>query len=151
MIALLLTLACGGGEPPAPAAAPAPAPTPPKAAVAPAVEVGPDGPASITVPVLDAVATDAASVEAGAKVFADRGCGGCHKFGAKLVGPDLVGLYARRTVPWVERMILDPGVMVKQDPQAKEMFRSLMVEMPKQNVSNEELPALLAYLKAQGG
>ncbi len=150
MVTLLLTLACGGGEPPAPAAAPASAPAP-KPVAAPAVEVGPDGPASISVPALDAVPSDPAAIEAGAKVFADRGCGGCHKFGEKLVGPDLNGLYARRTLPWVERMILDPAVMVKQDPQAKEMFRSLMVEMPKQNVSTEELPALLAYLKAQGG
>ena len=81
-----------------PAAAPAKAPAP-----APAAVVGPDGPESIVVPPIAAIPTDAATVEAGAKVYAERGCGGCHKFGEKLVGPDLTGVFSRRSTPWVER------------------------------------------------
>jgi mono/diheme cytochrome c family protein len=114
-------------------------------------EVGPDGPSSIAVPTIAEVSSDPAIVAAGLEVFTAKGCGACHKFGAKLVGPDLKGVFTRRSIPWVERMITDPGVMVKQDPQAKQLFRELMVEMPKQGVSNEELPKLLAYLKSEGG
>jgi len=149
-VVCLLALGCSGGSAPAPSAAPAAAPapaSPPPAAAA----VGPDGPESIHIPAITAVPTDAGAVAAGAKVFADRGCGGCHKFGEKLVGPDLEGVFSRRSVPWVERMVTDPGVMVKQDPQAKELFRSILVEMPKQGVPEGDLPALLAYVKSQGG
>lgn len=146
-------LGCSDG--PAPAAAPAPAKpaaAPPAAAPAPPAEaVGPDGPSSIKVPDIAEIPTDAASIAAGEKVYSDRGCGGCHQFGSKLVGPDLTGVFARRTTPWVERMILEPSLMVKQDPQAKELFRSLMVEMPKQNVPEAELAPLLAYMKSKGG
>lgn len=153
MLVLGLLTACGG-EPAAPAAAPsAPKAAAPKAAAPtpPPEAVGPDGPESIVVPALASIPTDAASVEAGTKVYNDRGCGGCHKFGEKVVGPDLKGVLTRRTVPWVERMILDPGTMVKQDPQAKELFKATMVEMPKQNVTEQEIGPLLAYIKSQGG
>ncbi|MBM4368084.1 MAG: cytochrome c [Deltaproteobacteria bacterium] len=158
----LLTLglvACGGGDqstasnaagsPAAPAtpSTPAPRPTP-----APAAEtVGPDGPSSIPVPSIAEIPSDAGAIAEGEKVFAAKGCGGCHQFGSKLVGPDLNGLFARRTVPWVGRIILAPDLMVKQDPQAKKLLAELMVPMPDQNVSDEELPKLLAYIKSKGG
>ncbi len=154
MFALMLMTLTACAETPkeataAVAAAPAkPATAAPEAASAP---VGPDGPEGIKVPQLGAPSTEVATIAAGERVFADRGCGGCHKFGSKLVGPDLTGLFARRSVTWVARMVSDPAVMVKQDPQAKAMFRSLMVEMPKQNVPEADLAPLLAYLKAQGG
>ncbi|GDX79066.1 hypothetical protein LBMAG42_08770 [Deltaproteobacteria bacterium] len=151
-LVILSLLGCGDAPAPAPAPTTAPAAAPAPAAPAPVAEaVGPDGPASIKVPEIAAIPTDAASIAAGEKVFADRGCGGCHKFGAKLVGPDLSGIFTRRTIPWVERMISEPGVMVKQDPEAKALFRSLMVEMPKQNVPEADLAPLLAYVKSQGG
>lgn len=154
ILPMVLAFLAACSDAPAPTSAPpsTPAAAPAPAAPAPAAEaVGPDGPASIKVPEIAAVATDAASIAAGEKVFADRGCGGCHKFGAKLVGPDLNGLFARRSITWVERMISDPGVMVKQDPEAKALFRALMVEMPKQNVPEADLAPLLAYVKSQGG
>lgn len=152
MIAVLLSLlvACGGGEqkPAEPSATPA-APAAP-APAAPAVEVGPDGPTSIAVPSLDAVSTDAADIAAGEAIWGTRGCGGCHDFGKKVVGPDLSGLLTRRTLPWVERMVMEPEKMVKDDPTAKDLFKTHMVQMPKQGVTAEELPKLLAYLKSRG-
>ena len=87
----------------------------------------------------------------GQTVYRAKGCAACHKFGEKLVGPDLKGLFGRRSIVWIERQISEPSIMVKQDPQAKALFATYMVEMTKQGVSDEEMPKLLAYIKAQGG
>lgn len=145
---LFLLLACADD---APAAASAPAPAPP-AAPAPAAEVvGPDGPADIAVPLIASVSTTSADVQAGHEVWEARGCGGCHNFGTKLVGPDLVGVTTRRSVPWVERIIADPEAMTKRDPVAKDLFRSHMVQMPKQGVTDAELPQVIAYIRSKGG
>lgn len=149
-LTLAFLLAACGGEAPAPTPTAAPTPAAPPAA-APAAPVGPDGPTSIVIPTITSISTDPADIAGGLEVFTAKGCGACHKFGEKLVGPDLKGVFTRRSIPWVERMITDPGVMVKQDPQAKKLFGELMVEMPKQGVAEQELPSLLAYLKSQGG
>lgn len=150
MFALILMFACGGSpEVQAPPAAPPPA-APAAAPAAPAA-VGPEGPTSIAVPEIAAVSTDPAEIAAGEAVWGARGCGGCHAWGSKLVGPDLTGIFTRRPIPWVERMVLEPERMVKEDPVAKDLFRSLMVQMPKQGVTPEELPKLLAYIKSKGG
>lgn len=147
LLSLALT-ACGGGDAPTAAAPAKPVASTP---AAPAAEVGPDGPDSIKVAAIAEISTDPAVVAAGLTTFTDKGCGGCHKFGEKVVGPDLKGVFSRRSTTWVERMVADPGVMVKQDPQAKKLLRELMVEMPKQGVSDAEMPTLLAYIKSQGG
>lgn len=148
---LLLLVACGGGSTPAPstptpppAAAPATPPAPP-----PAAAVGPDGPESIAISPIAAVSTDPAVIAEGEAVFGTKGCGACHKFGEKLVGPDLKGVTARRTVPWIQRMIAEPEIMTKQDPVAKDMYRTLMVQMSKQGVSADEMPKLVAFLKSK--
>ncbi len=150
---LLLSLClsgCGRGDPPTAAgpAQPVVSAPAPSASVA---EVGPDGPDRIKVAPITEISTDAADIAAGLATFTAKGCGGCHKFGEKVVGPDLKGVLARRSPTWVERMIAEPGVMVKQDPQAKKLLRELMVEMPKQGVTDAEMPKLLAYVKSQGG
>lgn len=146
---LLVLLACGGGSAPAPtappqAAAPAAPPAPP-----PAAAVGPDGPESIAITPIAAVSTDPAVIAEGEAVFGAKGCGACHKFGEKLVGPDLKGVTARRSVPWIQRMISEPELMTKQDPVAKDMYRSMMVQMSKQGVSADEMPKLVAFLKSK--
>ncbi len=136
-------------------AAPSPptggAPAKPSPTMAPTEDVGPDGPADLAVPALAAIPTDPASIEAGKAVFETRGCGACHQFGTKLVGPDLTGVTQRRTIPWIERMILHPSEMVRRDPVAKDLFKTYLTEMTYQGVTEEELPNLLAYIKSQGG
>ena len=146
---LLFALACSS-EPAAPPAAPVAAPTAPAAPAAPAA-VGPDGPESIAVPALTAISTDAAEVAAGENIWGARGCGGCHAFGSKLVGPDLTGLTSRRSLPWTMRQIAEPEKMTREDPQSKKLLGEYMVQMPRQGVTPEELPKLLAYIKAKGG
>ncbi|MEQ1564563.1 MAG: cytochrome c [Myxococcota bacterium] len=136
---LAALIGCGSSES-APSPAPAPAaPAPPPAEVS----VGPDGPADLTVP---AFTVDPASADQGKAVFDAKGCGACHQFGSKLVGPDLSGIGERRSHQWIARMIRHPSVMVKKDPVAKQLFRETMVEMTDQGVADAELGPLISFL-----
>lgn len=113
------------------------------------VASGGDGPSDIVVPVLR-YATDSGSIERGNRLFTIKGCAGCHSFGrGKLIGPDLQGVTARRTLPWLERMILKPEVMIREDPAAKALFGQYMAAMGNQSVDPEtELGPILSFLKA---
>ena len=150
---MTLLAACNSAAPPAPpaaqptAAAPAAA-APAAAAAAPAVAVGPDGPESIAVPAIE-LSTDAAVIAKGQGVFDAKGCGACHQFGSKLVGPDLDGVLTRRSPTWAARMILHPEVMLKEDPVAKKLLAEQMVPMTNQGVAPEDIPALLSFLKSK--
>lgn len=110
---------------------------------------GGEGPATIKIPTV-VVPTDAASVARGQALFARKGCASCHSVGGgKLVGPDLAGVTARRTMPWLSRMILRPELMVRLDPLAQKLLAKYMAPMGNQHVeASQELPDLLAYLKS---
>ena len=157
MVALLLVvslLGCSTEAPaPAPKAPPAAAPaTPPPpaapAAAAPAAAVGPDGPESIVVPAFE-LSTDAAVIAKGQATFDAKGCGACHQFGSKLVGPDLDGVLTRRSPTWAARQILHPEIMLKEDPTTKKLLAELMVPMPNQGVAPEDIGALLSFIKSK--
>ena len=94
--------------------------------------------------------SDDAVIAKGKATFDAKGCGACHQFGSKLVGPDLTGLTERRSLPWIAKMIRYPEQMTKTDPVAKELFRSLMVQMTDQGVTDADLPALVSYLDEAG-
>lgn len=147
---LLLLAACGGSgsssSTPEPAKAPAPAAPP---APTPAANVGPDGPESIPLPADLTIPTDPAAVAEGEKVWAARGCGGCHAFGSKLVGPDLTGVTDRRSVKWLARMIQHPETMIKEDPVAKKLYAEAMTPMANQQVSDAEVVKLIAWLQTK--
>lgn len=108
-----------------------------------------DGPESITVPDIT-VSTKPEDIAKGEQVFAAKGCTACHKVGGgKLVGPDLQGVTARRSIKWIEKQILKPEVMAQEDETAKALLKQYMTPMANQNVSPDaELPYILAYLKA---
>ena len=95
------------------------------------------------------ISTARADIAKGEELFASKGCIACHKIGGgKLVGPDLKGVTARRDVKWIEKMILRPDVMIKEDEVAKKLFVEHLTPMPNQNVDPQnELPLLLAWLK----
>ena len=148
LAALFLGLVACGGEPDAPGrSVPATAAATTPVAAAPAAEVGPDGPADLTVPAF-VVGDDADDVARGKVTFDAKGCGGCHAFGSVLVGPDLTGLAERRTDTWIAKMILHPDVMTKKDPAARELFKKHMLQMPNQGVAEGEVGDLIAFLTA---
>lgn len=96
------------------------------------------------------LSTSKADIKKGQELFAAKGCVGCHKVGGgKLVGPDLKGVLTRRDPAWVTRMILQPEVMVREDPEAKKMLGQYFLPMPNQGVdAAKELPFILAYLNS---
>lgn len=145
LFTLILTACAGSTQaPPAPSApAPTSAPAAPAGTAAADVPVGPDGPADLAIPEFQ---VDPSLVDQGKGVFDAKGCGGCHQFGAKLVGPDLNGVGERRSQKWIAKMVKHPSDMVKRDPTAKGLYRELMVEMTDQGVADDEVGPLISFL-----
>ncbi|HSB78468.1 MAG TPA: SCO family protein [Candidatus Methylomirabilis sp.] len=89
---------------------------------------------------------------AGQHLFQSR-CAACHTLGhGDGIGPDLLGVTARRDRPWLTRFISTPDQMLlEKDPIATELFtRYKEVRMPNLRLGPEDVVALLAYLEAQG-
>lgn len=78
-------------------------------------------------------------------------CKACHAIDQKLVGPALKGVTERREIDWLYSFIKHSGQMIKEgDPIANELFLEFnQVPMPDQNLSNEEIDRILAYIKTE--
>ncbi len=87
------------------------------------------------------------AIDPGKYLFQSR-CEGCHTIGkGDKVGPDLMGLTARREQAWVARFVNDPDAVRKSgDPAALELMKRFSIRMPRQALEREELGALLKYL-----
>ena len=75
-------------------------------------------------------------------------CLACHRIGKKFIGPPPNNVLERRTPEWVMNMILNPEVMVKEDPLAKD----LLVEfngspMANQGLNEDQARAILEYFR----
>lgn len=75
-------------------------------------------------------------------------CVACHHPTQRMIGPALKGVYERRSPEWVMNMILNPDVMLKEDPIAK----ALMAEyngaiMLNSNLTEAEARAVAEYLR----
>jgi cytochrome c2 len=87
-----------------------------------------------------------------AALFAKK-CSGCHTFGrGDRVGPDLKGVTERRTRPWLLAWVRSSQrVIASHDATAMSLFDKYKHErMPDQNLSSEEIAALLDYFAASG-
>ncbi len=85
--------------------------------------------------------------ESGEKLFREKGCSACHAFGARLSGPDLKGVTMRRTAEWMRHQILEPDVMVKEDPISRALFAQYALEMTNQHLTPGEAEAVIEHLK----
>jgi nitrite reductase (NO-forming) len=86
----------------------------------------------------------------GKALFTAKGCTACHNIGAgRTVGPDLAGLFQRRTVPWVKAWLRDPDKMLEKDDTAKAMFDEYNIAMPNLNLTDAEITALMHYIAQQ--
>jgi hypothetical protein len=147
-LAALLSAACEKEAPaPAPFAAPAPLPAEPAAAPAPPKVTTAE---EIVVP--EVKLSDAElDVAKGRELFSDKGCRTCHAAigGVKALGPDLKGVLARRSLVYVQRMMMRPDIMIRTDPTAKALFAQYSVPMTNQRIDPvKEMPFLLDYLKS---
>ena len=75
-------------------------------------------------------------------------CTACHMAEQRLIGPALKGVYERRSPAWVMNMIINPDVMLREDPIAnallKEYNNAIMLN---QNLSEEDTKAVAEYLR----
>lgn len=86
--------------------------------------------------------------EKGEALFKSKGCIACHTIGkGKLTGPDLKGVTDRRDKEWLTKWLKDPDTMILTDPTAKELLKEFLVPMPNQGLTDEDIQALIAYLK----
>jgi len=90
---------------------------------------------------------DQALAASGKEIY-DQMCLACHRIGKRFIGPAPNGILERRSPEWVMNMILNPEVMVKEDPLAKE----LLVEfngspMANQGLTEEQARAVLEYFR----
>ena len=85
--------------------------------------------------------------EAGAKLFATKGCIACHAQGRRLTGPDLAGVSQRRTAAWIENQIRHPDVMTKEDPISHELLAKYALQMPNQGLTPDEARSVIEFFK----
>jgi protein SCO1 len=87
------------------------------------------------------------SIDPGKYLFQSR-CEGCHTLGkGDKVGPDLMGLAARRARSWVAGYVNNPEKMRKAgDPAALELMQRFKIRMPSQDLNREDMGSLLKYL-----
>ena len=90
---------------------------------------------------------DEEQAEQGEQVFRTKGCSACHAFGTRMSGPDLKGVSMRRTAEWMEHQILEPEVMVKEDPISRGLFAQYALQMTNQHLTPAEAKAVIEYLK----
>jgi mono/diheme cytochrome c family protein len=93
---------------------------------------------------------DAELAASGEEAFRSRGCIACHTVGgARLVGPDLLGVTDRRTPGWIRAMIMNPDSMIKNDPDAKKLFEEYFTPMSNQQVTSEQAAAIFEFLRRE--
>jgi len=92
-------------------------------------------------------AIDKNLVDKGKQIF-DTKCASCHKFDTRLVGPPLQGVTQRRKPEWIMNMMLNPQQMTQENPAAKELFATYLVQMTFQDVSHDDARAILEYFRS---
>jgi cytochrome c551/c552 len=97
-----------------------------------------------------ASAQDDALMKRGKMLWTNRGCGSCHAIGKKLAGPDLAGVQRRRSQEWLKRWLKETDVMLASDSTAQALMAEWKnLRMPKQNLSDQDVDAILAYMQSE--
>jgi protein SCO1/2 len=83
-------------------------------------------------------------------MFSSR-CAACHTFGkGDLLGPDLMGVTARRERNWLINYLAKPDKMrARKDPIAMELAKNYKVLMPNLSLTTKQLEEMMAYLEAK--
>lgn len=95
-------------------------------------------------------AVDANLAKRGKMLFSNRGCGGCHTFGKKLAGPDLVGATERRDKEWLRSWLKAPDQMLATDSTAKALLAEFQnIKMPNMKLTDADVDALVNYMQQE--
>ncbi|MFA5669221.1 MAG: c-type cytochrome [Balneolaceae bacterium] len=140
--ALLLTVACGGGDTKKDASDNKAAKSTSESGLS-AFQLE-HGIGPIT-EVITASGTDAAMIKKGEDIFV-MNCSACHKVGERYIGPDVQDIIDRRSPTYMMNMILNPDEMVKKHPEARKVLAEFLAPMPNQNLSQEDARAVVEYL-----
>lgn len=91
-----------------------------------------------------------AAAKRGKMLWVNRGCGSCHGVGKKMAGPDLAGVEVRRERGWLNRWLKETDVMIGSDSIAMAMVAEWKgIKMPTQPLTDPDIEALLAYIRAE--
>jgi len=140
LTSVLLLAACGGGGDSAETASKPAASAPAKPAD--------DGKGVGPVAHVDVASLDMSRAAEGAELFTVK-CTACHKREERYIGPALAGVTQRRKPEWILNMILNPEVMVKEDPTATALLMEYIAPMTNQNLTEEEARAVLVYFMTE--
>lgn len=90
--------------------------------------------------------------EVGKRIFEQK-CSACHTIGmGRLVGPDLKGVVERRDLEWLKRFIKSPTNLINEkDSVALSLLKEYGTPMPDLGLTNEEVDAVVQYLKSPEG
>jgi cytochrome c len=91
---------------------------------------------------------DQAMVAEGEAIFKAK-CTACHKISKRFVGPGLKGVTQRRTPEWIMNMILNPDVMVVENPAAKQLLIEYSAPMANQSLTEDEARKILEYFRTK--
>jgi mono/diheme cytochrome c family protein len=78
-------------------------------------------------------------------------CAACHKIDSRLVGPPLKDVTKRRRPEWIMNMMLNPQQMTMENPTAKELFATYLVQMTFQDVNQDDARAILEFFRNNDG
>jgi mono/diheme cytochrome c family protein len=97
-------------------------------------------------------AAPASAQEAGKQIFQDN-CAPCHKIGGgRGIGPDLAGITDQQPEEWLIRYTKSPrAVLESGDKRAQANRQNFKMEMPDQELSDADIKAVLAHIRAASG
>ncbi|MBR9999733.1 MAG: c-type cytochrome [Cyclobacteriaceae bacterium] len=108
------------------------------------------GQAQAQVSSADGIPEDPAIKEQGQTLFRNN-CAVCHGVQQQLVGPALAGITERRPLPWLQTFIKNSQRVIQSgDQYAVQLYEQYnRTEMPSFDFSDEEVLAVLSYIKDQ--
>lgn len=90
---------------------------------------------------------DEALAKQGEEVY-NQLCLACHRVGKKFIGPAPNKIFERRSPEWVMNMILDPELMVKEDPLAKDLLVEFNgAPMANQGLTEDQARSVLEFFR----
>lgn len=75
-------------------------------------------------------------------------CTACHMPNRKLIGPDVSGVFERRSPEWVMNLLLNPTQMLAEDPIAIALLKQYNnIPMLDQDLDEEQARAIVEYMR----